>query len=76
MSHTKLQFICCGLRESTDGELMLLETRVLPGMAAFFEGCVAVCEDKISFLSNKQVIFITTSKFCVKPASQSFNESE
>ena len=37
-----------------------------------FEDIMAICEDKISFLSNKQAIFLAVSKFCVEVVSQNF----
>ena len=39
---------------------------------ATFEDIMALCEDKISFLSNKQAIFLAVSKFCVEAVSQNF----
>ena len=39
---------------------------------ATFEDIMDLCEDKISFLSNKQAIFLAVSKFCVEAVSQNF----
>ena len=51
---------------------MLLKTRFFPENGRFFEDIMALCEDKISFLSNKQAIFLAVSKFCVEVVSQNF----
>ena len=59
------------LRKSTDVGRMLLKGSK-KDFLKLLKAVVAVCEDKILFLSNKQANFFVVSKFCVEVVSRNF----